>query len=223
MSVAIVIPALNEAATVADVVRAVKPFGLPVVVDDGSTDETARVAREAGAEVVRHEINRGYDAALSSGFVAAKALGATVIVTFDADGQHEASMLERFTVPLLKGEADLVLGIRPQAARFTEALFSAYTQWRFGVPDILCGIKGYRIELYHRLGYFDRRRMIGTELALASLRDGVRVALVPVHINPRRGTPRFGRLLAANWMIFRAFMNALTADVLRVHRQRLLA
>jgi len=212
MSVAIVIPALNEAATVGGVVRAVKPFGMPVVVDDGSTDDTADTARAAGAEVVRHEVNRGYDAALNSGFTRATERGATVVVTFDADGQHEPSMLEQFTKPLLNGETDLVLGIRPRGARWTEVLFSAYTRWRFGVPDILCGIKGYRIELYQRLGYFDRRKMIGTELALASLRDGTRMKLVPVPIHPRQGAPRFGRVLMANWMIFRAFTNALLSD-----------
>jgi len=213
VSVAIVIPAFNEAATVADIVRSVKPFGLPVVVDDGSVDQTATVARAAGAEVVRHEINRGYDAALSSGFEAAAARGATVIVTFDADGQHDAGVLERFITPLLAHTADLALGIRPHSARFAEMLFSTYTRWRFGVPDILCGIKGYRIELYRRLGYFDRNQMIGTELALASLRNGARIMLIPVPIHPRKGAPRFARTLAANWLIFRAFLLALRADI----------
>jgi len=213
VSVAVVIPALNEAATVADVVRSVKSFGTPFVVDDGSVDETAKAARAAGAEVVRHETNRGYDAALSSGFAAAAAQGATVIVTFDADGQHDAGVLERFIAPLVARTSDLALGVRPRSARFAEMLFSLYTKWRFGVPDILCGIKAYRVELYRRLGYFDRSQMIGTELALASLRDGARVTLVPVPIRPRQGVPRFARTLAANWLIFRAFLLALGADM----------
>ena len=219
MNVAIVIPALNEAATVASVVRSVLPFGMPVVVDDGSIDDTASVARNAGAEVIRHDVNRGYDAALSSGFARAAERGASVVVTFDADGQHDAAALESFIAPLLGGKAELVLGIRPQPARAAEALFSAYTRWRFAVPDILCGIKGYRIELYCRLGYFDRHQMIGTELALASLRDGVRFALVPVPIHLRQGTPRFGRMIRANWLIFRAFLHAIGADLAGIARK----
>jgi glycosyltransferase involved in cell wall biosynthesis len=212
VNIAIVIPALNEAATVGAVVRSLLPYGTPIVVDDGSTDDTVSIARDAGADVVRHDVNRGYDAALSSGFVRAAEQGANVIVTFDADGQHDVSSLEHFIAPIRCGQCDLVLGVRPNTARLAETVFSAYTRWRFAVPDILCGIKAYRIGLYRTLGYFDRNQMIGTELALACLRRGATFKLIPVPIHPRQGAPRFARTLTANWLIFRAFLLALKAD-----------
>src|SRR5262245_20385447 len=130
MSVAIVIPALNEAETIGGVVRSVVAFGKPIVVDDGSTDRTSETARLAGADVVRHDVNRGYDAALNSGFERAIGHGASVVVTFDADGQHDASILDRFVAPLLARTTDLVIGIRPRAARFAESVFNAYARLR---------------------------------------------------------------------------------------------
>lgn len=211
--IAIVIPAYNEAATVAQVVQAVLPFGRPIVVDDCSNDRTGELARAAGAEVVRHDANRGYDGALQSGFEAADRLGAAIVVTFDADGQHEPSMIARLSAPILAGEAQLVLGQRPQPARLSEWVFDLYTRWRFGVPDILCGLKAYAIALYRRHGRFDGTSSIGTELALVALRSGLPHRLVPVPIHDRAGRPRFGSLLRANARIFRAFAFAVAADI----------
>ena len=66
--VGIVIPALNESATIVGIVKAVGKYGIPIVIDDGSTDNTAEWALQVGAVVVSHEKNQGYDVALNSGF-----------------------------------------------------------------------------------------------------------------------------------------------------------
>lgn len=212
----IVIPAWNEAATIAEVVRGVASYGTPIVVNDCSTDDTARLAREAGAELVDHTVNRGYDGALQSGFERAAELGLDIVVTFDADGQHEADTLAAFMAPLRNDQVDLVLGLRPQPARVSERLFSLYTRWRYGVGDILCGLKGYRMALFHRHGRFDGTRSIGTELALFGLREGVRFTTAPVPIHPRvAGSARFGSLLRANGRILRAMLGAIRTDLTR--------
>lgn len=213
MKTAIIIPAYNESTTIARVVEEVRPYGTPVVVDDASSDDTAELAAASGAEVVRHAWNRGYDAALQSGFERAAVLGAEVAVTFDADGQHDAAGLGRMLAPLKSGEVDLVIGVRLQPARFAEAVFNFYTRLRFNVPDILCGLKGYHMSLYHAHGRFDGTLSIGTELALAALRGGVRSTTVTVAIHPRRGQPRFGASLRANWHILRALLRALRTDL----------
>ncbi len=212
MKVVIVIPAYNESASVARVVRAVAPHGQVVVVDDGSRDDTVAKARDAGAIVVQHAANRGYDGALQSGFERASALEADVIVTFDADGQHDAAVLQRITQPSVRGEADLVLGIRPRGARLAEVLFSAYTRLRFGVPDILCGLKAYRIGLFRAHGRFDGTNSVGTELALASMLRGARTTLVSITVAPRADAPRFGRAWRANMRILRAMLAAVRMD-----------
>lgn len=204
MKTAIVIPAYNEAATIAAVVRDVAGYGLPIVVDDQSTDETATLAEEAGATVVRRSANGGYDAALQSGFERADALGMDIVATFDADGQHVGEVLAKLLAPVRAGRVRLVLGTRPEAARMGEALFNYYTKWRYGVPDILCGMKGYAMTLYRQHGAFDTRASIGTELTLKALRTGEPFELLPVPIRPRQDTPRLGSVLRANKKILRA-------------------
>jgi glycosyltransferase involved in cell wall biosynthesis len=109
----IVIPAYNEEATVAQVVReAVRVADVVVVVDDGSRDRTSALAGEAGAIVVRHAVNRGLGGALGTGIAAAVKLGADAVVTMDADGQHRASDAARVFERIGQGDVDFVIGSR---------------------------------------------------------------------------------------------------------------
>jgi glycosyltransferase involved in cell wall biosynthesis len=109
----VVIAAYNEAAMIAGVVTEVRRAGYRVVVvDDGSQDATARVAKSAGAIGIQHPFNLGQGAALQSGIDLALAQGAEVIVTFDADGQHSAADISRLARALAEEQADFVLGSR---------------------------------------------------------------------------------------------------------------
>lgn len=109
----VVIPAYNEAAVIADVITAVKA-SCPdiIVVDDGSRDATGAIARRSGVYVIRHVINRGQGAALQTGIEFALMAGADIIVTFDADGQHDAADISRLTAPIIAGACDIALGSR---------------------------------------------------------------------------------------------------------------
>lgn len=82
------------------------------MVDDGSTDATSKVARAAGAEVIRHRTNQGAGAATKTAFEAAKRRHADILVTLDGDGQHNPDEIPRLLAPILDGEADLVIGSR---------------------------------------------------------------------------------------------------------------
>lgn len=113
MKVVVVIPALNEAKVISSVINDVKDkVNEVIVVDDGSIDNTEEVAKNAGAKVARHFLNRGQGAALQTGISFALKIGADIIVTFDADGQHVAEEIEQVVQPLLLGEVDVVLGSR---------------------------------------------------------------------------------------------------------------
>jgi len=115
--IAIVMPAYNEEEAVAQVVRGLPESILalkvhPIVVADGCTDQTAAVARSAGALVLDLPINMGGGAAIRVGYNFAAQQGARVIVTMDADGQHLASDIEGLVAPILRGDADFVIGSR---------------------------------------------------------------------------------------------------------------
>lgn len=210
----ILIPAHNEAATIAEVVRSVAHYGTPLVVDDGSTDDTGALARGAGAEVLRLDKNVGYAAALNAGFAEADRLRADVVATFDADGQFDAVLLGDMLAPILMQRADLVLGQRPHPARFAEMLFGLYSRLRLGVRDPLCGLKAYRMALYRAHGCFDGGRSVGTELAITAIRRGARFETVEIPINRRRAGPsRFGRGMRANGRILTAMRLAIAADL----------
>jgi len=205
MKVAAVLPALNEAASIAKVVRAIAPFAQAIVVDDGSTDGTGDLARDAGAVVVRHERNRGYDQALQSGLLHAVQHDFDCAITLDADGQHDPSLLLRFIDALSTG-ADLVIGARDRHQRWSEALFALVSHALWGIDDPLCGMKGYRCTFLRKAIWFDSYGSIGTELALRAARSGVQFVQVPVPTRPRLGQSRFGGGLRANWRIFRAML-----------------
>jgi len=212
--VVVVIPALNEAATIGRVVADVSRFGMALVVDDGSSDGTGALAREAGARILTMAKNSGYEAALDAGFAEADRLGADIVITFDADNQFAANLIETIAKPIWSNEADIVIGNRGEYARFSERLFGMYSKVRFGIPDALCGLKGYRIDLYRRYGRFDSGRSVGTELAFQAIRNGARRAVISTPVRPREGgAPRFGQGLRANMRILTALGDAIRDDL----------
>lgn len=110
----IVIPAYNEAHSIQRVLEGLKHAGYPsiLVVDDGSTDETYDLAYKEGVYVARHLLNSGLGGALGTGIQGALMLGADIIVTFDADGQHAVEDIPDLIAPIEKGEADVTIGSR---------------------------------------------------------------------------------------------------------------
>lgn len=108
-----VIPCLNEGQFISDIVtRARKYADVVIVIDDGSTDNTAEAAEKAGARVIKHKARQGAGAATKSAFEAAKKYNADVLVTLDGDGQHNPDEIPHVLAPILRGEADLVIGSR---------------------------------------------------------------------------------------------------------------
>ena len=112
-AVFIVVPAYNEGARLSKVLDELGRTGYHVVVvDDGSADQTSEVARSHGCFALRHVFNRGQGAALQTGITFAVREGADVVVTFDADGQHQLADLPAMLAPVLEGRCDFVLGNR---------------------------------------------------------------------------------------------------------------
>ncbi|HEX4600600.1 MAG TPA: glycosyltransferase family 2 protein [Gemmatimonadales bacterium] len=214
-AVAVVIPAYQAAATLADLVRRTTravPRATVYVVDDGSTDGTGERGREAGARVLAHPVNRGKGAALATGIGAALADGAQVIVTLDADGQHAPEDIARLTAPLAAGQADLVLGARARAGsmpfgrRATNWLSAALAS-RIGgtvVPDAQTGFRAMTRRAAAAVQPVERRYDFETAFLLDALTRGLVVRSVPVP-TVYAGAPSHFRLWGDTWRLAQVF------------------
>ena len=114
VNIYIVVPAYNEENSISGVIGDLRKhnFNNIIVVDDGSTDDTNIVAKKDGAVVIKHPINLGQGTAVKTGTDYALLLGAEIIVTFDADGQHLAKDLDNLVKPLINNEVEVALGSR---------------------------------------------------------------------------------------------------------------
>jgi glycosyltransferase involved in cell wall biosynthesis len=193
-SVSIVIPAYNEAASIGGLVAVLvgtAPWHEVIVVDDGSKDETAARAREAGAAVVRHPYNKGNGAAVKSGI--RRAAGEYILI-IDADGQHPPEDALRIIAAL--GDYDLVIGARSgetqatQARRTGNAALNRLASYLTGrdIPDLTSGFRGARraclLEFLHLLpnGF-----STPTTTTLAFIKAGYNVGFEPIHARQRAG------------------------------------
>ena len=203
--VAIVMSALDEAESIGEVLADLPTSvaGLtvvPVVVDDGSSDATAARAEQAGAVVVRHPVNLGQGEGLRTGFSTAQALGADVVVTMDADGQHDPAQLPALVEPVVAGDADYVQGSRflgeyddaGGARHLGIRLFTALINLlaRAGITDCTNGYRAIRVGSLARL-HLVEDRFSASEIIIEAASAGLRMREVPVHIRSRHaGTSR---------------------------------
>ncbi len=203
--VAIVIPAFNEELTISKIVKVASIYGEVIVVDDCSSDLTGKKAKNAGASVVTHNLNLGYDSALNTGFKKAAENKCDFIITLDADGQHRPELLVKFIDLLYKG-TPMVLGVRNSKARIGEHIFSFYTKHFYGVLDPLCGLKGFRRKDYEEVGHFDSYNSIGTELMLRNINSNLSFKQVFFQVKARTDKSRLGNSIIVNIRIFRSLI-----------------
>jgi len=199
--VVVVMPALNESRTIYGLIKKVQKKIPVILVDDGSSDGTSKKAKLANAIVVRHQISRGYDAALSSGLNQALEMGFTHAITMDADGQHNPVYIDSF-IELIENGSDLIIGKRDYFQRKSELLFAWYGKRFWKISDPLCGMKAYRLSLVNEYGAFNRWRSAGTEFAVRLIKAGVVPTEIPIIIRPRADESRFGGVFKANLKIF---------------------
>lgn len=191
----ILIPAFDAARTLGAVVEDLRA-ALPecatriLVVDDGSTDGTGRLAAELGCRVIAHGRNRGKGAALSAGLATAHALGLVAVVSVDADGQHRG---EDARAVLLGAPAEdaLVLGIRdlagagaPRANRFSNGISNHCLSRFAGRPlaDTQCGLRRYPVARTIALGARGEGYDFEAEVLLRAIWDGVSIVEQPIRV-----------------------------------------
>jgi glycosyltransferase involved in cell wall biosynthesis len=182
------IPAFNEEATIARVVLESQKFADAVVVcDDGSEDLTAKIAERLGADLVRHERNLGYGSAIKSLFERARELSADVLVTLDADGQHDPKEIPNVLKPIFDGVADVVIGsrfvdvrgtaemplYRRVGARFITKLVSGSS--KNGVSDAQSGFRAYNREALEHLSVSEAGMGASVEILLEASKHDLKI------------------------------------------------
>jgi len=208
----VLIPALNEIATIADVVARVPRdiSGIKsvqvLVVDDGSGDGTADAARSAGADVVSHRRNRGVGKALQTGLAEAVRRGVTIVVNIDGDGQFAPEDIPKVLAPVISGDADVATASRFMDAALTPRMpfakrlgnrgmswiISKLTGHRF--HDVSCGFRAYSKEAIHRL-VLSGDYTYTQEMFLALSYGGFRIQEIPIEV---RGEREYGESRVAS-------------------------
>ena len=186
-----VIPAYNEEKTIARVVLQAQRFVNKVVVcDDGSRDQTAEIAERLGAIVVRHEKNLGKGAAFKSLFWRALELDADVVVTLDADGQHEPDEIPHLVKPILSGDADITVGSRFLAANNEMPLYRRFGSMMlnglvnvFGeekVSDTQSGFRAYNRKALEEIDIVTAGFGVDSEILLRAYCNSLKIKEVPI-------------------------------------------
>ncbi len=190
MRVVLGIPALNEERTIAKViVRSKKHVDRILVVDDGSKDDTASIAKGLGATVISHDKNLGKGAAIRDCFAWAKRNGADVLVTIDGDGQHDPSFIPTLVNVLQKTKADVVIGSRrtrpPDMPRYRwlgERALDLATQVKIGerVVDAQSGFRAYSRKAIENLVAAEYGMGVDSETIMRAHRTGMRIEEAPI-------------------------------------------
>jgi len=187
-----ILPAYNEEVAIGSIVLITREYvDRVIVIDDGSTDNTAKVAQLAGAEVIKHPSNRGKGAALKTGFDAAK--GSDIIVTIDSDGQHNPREIPKLISPIINGEADIVNGSRyinnadkntPSYRRIGQTVLDKATNLNCGL-DITDSQSGFRAFARHTIPAFKFSCIdfgIESEMLMDAANTGLRIKEVEITV-----------------------------------------
>lgn len=187
-----IIPALNAERTLGRVVEQTRGYIEPVIViDDGSSDRTSDVARDAGATVLRHDINRGKGAALKTGFAWALEHGYDGVITLDADGQHLPSEIPKFLAEREAGGADLIIGGRAHlfgqmlprrraANRFSAWCIAKCSGVR--ISDSQSGFRLYSADLIRAMKLRTDGFDMESEVIVRAGRKGFRIVTIPIQL-----------------------------------------
>lgn len=185
-------PAYNESHVIAEVILGCKKHvDKVVVIDDGSSDNTAEIAHSAGAYVVRHNQNLGYGAALKSCFNTARELGADAMVLIDSDGQHNPEEITKLLAPLTQG-FDLVIGSRfvngngknvPTYRKVGMKVLDFATHMAGGikVTDSQSGFRAYGKKAIEKIRFFGDNMSAGSEILLKAKDLNLKFTEVEIH------------------------------------------
>jgi glycosyltransferase involved in cell wall biosynthesis len=216
----ILIPAYNAQATLGDVLQKIRPLNMDTfVVDDGSLDETKKVARDHGVQVLEHPLNLGKGTALRTGFQHILKMDYEIVITLDADGQHDPSEIPRLLKVFQIVKPDILIGSRAEA--FGKMTFLRRFWNRLGVKavarlchaDITDSQSGYRLvrtEILSGIDLSTSRYEAELELLIKACKKGYGVLSVPINVHRVDGTiTSHFRPVSDTWKVCKLFLRSL--------------
>jgi glycosyltransferase involved in cell wall biosynthesis len=209
----VIIPAYNEARFIGSVVLQARRFtDQVIVVDDGSTDDTAQIARSAGVTVVSHECNQGKGGALNTGFRTARQFDPQVVVCLDGDGQHLPNEIDLLIEPIIAQEADIVVGSRymgtfnqvPRHRVWGHQLFNLLTRYASGVEssDSQSGFRAFSPRALQAISFCSQDFSVESEMQFLAQEHDLRVVEVPITIRYMRVLNGVLRLIGQHRPLF---------------------
>jgi glycosyltransferase involved in cell wall biosynthesis len=218
MKVFVVIPAYNEGKVISDVIRSVrKKYKNIVVVDDGSNDNTYNAAKLTGVKVLKHVINIGVGSATNTGIIYAKKMGADIIATMDADGQHTVEDLVKVVNVVAKNEVDLCIGSRtlssndmPFIKKWGNKILTKLTNLISGgnVKDSQSGLRAFKASVFKHLDSDESGYGICSEMVILAEKNKLRIKEMPIKVrytkySKKKGTTPFTGLRIIKTLIFK--------------------
>ncbi len=193
------IPAFNEEKNIGAIVaKLTQKYDVVIVCDDGSSDMTSTIASSLGAKVIKHEKNEGYGSAIKTIFNEAGKIGGDVLVTFDADGQHQISDIDSILEPILENKADLVIGSRflgetkdlPKYRRIGIKTITGLTNVMTGsnITDSQSGFRAYSKKMLEEISPTESGMGISTEILIKASKNKMRLAEIPITISYKDNT-----------------------------------
>jgi glycosyltransferase involved in cell wall biosynthesis len=193
-NITVILPAYNEEVSIGSIVLLTRFYADSVIViDDGSVDRTAEIARKAGAEVIVHEANAGKGGALKTGFEAAADMGADIIVTMDSDGQHNPADIPKLVAPIIEGDADIVNGSRylnglgkntPAYRRVGQTVLDKFTNMSSGIKitDSQSGFRAFAASTIENFRFNAQGMAIESEMLADAGKAGLRITEVEIGV-----------------------------------------
>ena len=199
MKVIIGIPAFNEEKNIGSIITNLKKkYDNVLVCDDGSSDSTAIVASDMGANVVKHSKNLGYGSAIKTIFNEAKKTDCDILVTFDADGQHQISEIDDILQPIIQNTADIVIGSRflgktknlPKYRKFGIKTITGLTNIMTGssISDSQSGFRSYSQKVLQGISPIESGMGISTEILIKATKKKLRITEIPITISYENNT-----------------------------------
>ncbi len=193
------IPAFNEEKNIGAIVaKLTQKYDVVIVCDDGSSDMTSTIASSLGAHVIKHEKNQGYGSAIKTIFNEAEKIAGDVLVTFDADGQHQISDIDSILKPILENKADLVIGSRflgetkdlPKYRKIGIKTITGLTNIMTGsnITDSQSGFRAYSKKMLKEISPTESGMGISTEILIKASKNKMRLVEIPITISYQDNT-----------------------------------